>query len=101
MHAGQGRVRFNECLAHAGLHVGVPNIDVDLFHRDQVADQLSINRRHDFISAGEADAARPGPGQPGGGVRFPFGGHAVTEFGRGLARDEGRAHVNCFKLANV
>ena len=54
----------------------------------RVPDQVGIDRRDGFVCVGKADALGPRPGEPGGGVRFPLGGHAITEFG-------GRFHDQC------
>src|SRR5437763_16805511 len=50
--------------------------------------ELCVNGRHAEISVRETDSVRSRPGQPGGGVRFPFRRHAKTH----LRRAEGGRH---------
>jgi hypothetical protein len=49
---------------------------------DEMSDQFGINWRDHFIFSGKTNALRPGPGEPGAVVRFPFGRHPEAELSR-------------------
>ena len=59
------------------LGVGVVDEDVDVFDSGEVADDLGVDPGDGLELAGPVLGV-VGPGDPGGGVRGPLGGHAVV-----------------------
>ncbi len=61
----------------AALGVGVVDEDVDVFDAGEVTDDLGVDPGDGLELAGPVFGV-VGPGDPGGGVRRPFGGHAIS-----------------------
>jgi hypothetical protein len=64
------------------LGIGILDQNADTLHSREVPDNLAVEPRDGF------EFPRPirflvRPGEPGGGVRLPFSGHAETERARG------------------
>lgn len=75
-------VAVAEQAADPFLGVAVPDVDVDVFAGDEMADEGRIGVGDGFVATGEADALGAWPREPGGDVGFPLGGHAEAEAGR-------------------
>ena len=65
----------------AALGGEVVDEDVDVFDAGEMADDLGVDPRDGLELAGPVLGV-VGPGDPGGGVRLPFGGHAVLRLHR-------------------
>ena len=75
-----------QMLAHPRFVFLVGNVDAYRFALAERADHFDQCRHSACVSAaGERDAFRARPGQPGRGMRLPFRGHAVAEGGGGIA----------------
>ncbi len=79
-------------LERASASLGIFHNDGDTFHPRQVADNLGIYPG-DGGEFSRPVAAVVRPGQPGGSVRLPFGGHAVAQ-GRGNCVSRFTFHVS-------
>ena len=66
----------------ASLSVGVVDEDVDVFDLREVADDFGVDPG-DWLKFSGPVLRVVGPGDPGGGVRRPLGGHAVAGVIRG------------------
>lgn len=77
-HVGSGAA---EEAGGSALGVGVVDEDVDVFDLREVADDLAIDPGDGLELAGPVLGV-VGPGDPGGGVGAPFGGHAVVLIAR-------------------
>jgi len=84
-----------EEIVGSALGVGVVDEDVDVFDAGEVTDDLSIDPGDGLELAGPVFRVM-GPGDPGGSVRSPFGGHAVVHLGVGCG-----AHLVLLLLGRV
>lgn len=72
-------VKGEEEGSHGGFGLGIPDVDMDRLDLGEVLDELAVNRRNGVEFIRETDSVRAWPGEPGAGVRFPFGRHAKTK----------------------
>src|SRR5258706_2525362 len=98
-------------LAHPGLHLGIPNIDLDLLHLYKLPYEFRIDGRNRPIFVRETDPIGARPRQPRRGMRLPFCRHSITELSWRLHRSHGsrsplatssrRYHSSCVNSISV